>query len=30
VERDPYFIHGGRSLRLHVWGKALANKAVLL
>jgi uncharacterized protein len=30
VERDPYFIHGGRSYRLHVWGKALANKAVLL
>jgi uncharacterized protein len=30
VERDPYFIHGGRRYRLHVWGKALADKQVLL
>jgi uncharacterized protein len=30
VERDPYFIHGGRRYRLHVWGKALAGKQVLL
>lgn len=30
VERDPYFIHGGRRYRLAVWGKALADKAVLL
>jgi uncharacterized protein len=30
VERDPYFIHGGRRYRLAVWGKALANKTVLL
>jgi uncharacterized protein len=30
VERDPYFIHGGRRYRLHVWGKALAEKQVTL
>jgi uncharacterized protein len=30
VERDPYFIHGGRSYRLHLWGKALEDKQVML
>jgi uncharacterized protein len=30
VERDPYFIHGGRRYRLAVWGKALADKQVML
>jgi uncharacterized protein len=30
VEHDPYFIHGARSYRLHVWGKALPDKQVVL
>ena len=30
VERDPYFINGGRRYRLHVWGKAFATKVVML
>ena len=30
VERDPYFVHGVRSYRLHVWGKAFPEKQVVL
>jgi uncharacterized protein len=30
VEQDPYFIHGARSYALHVWGKALPDKQVVL
>ena len=29
VERDPYFIHGGRRYRLAVWGKALPTPVML-
>jgi uncharacterized protein len=30
VERDPYFVHGVRRYRLHVWGKALPERQVVL
>ena len=30
VERDPYFVHGVRSYRLRVWGKALPERHVVL
>lgn len=30
VERDPYFVHGVRSYKLHVWGKAFAERRVVL
>ena len=30
VEGDPYFVHGVRSYRLHVWGKAFPEKKVAL
>jgi hypothetical protein len=30
VERDPYHVHGVRSYRLHVWGKAFPEKQVVL
>jgi uncharacterized protein len=30
VEHDPYFVHGARRYRLQVWGKAIADKEVLL
>ena len=30
VERDPYFLHGVRSYRLHVWGKAFPERQVVL
>ena len=30
VEADPYFLHGLRRYKLHVWGKAFADKVVVL
>ena len=30
VEADPYFVQGARKYRLHVWGKAFADKTVIL
>jgi uncharacterized protein len=30
IERDPYFVHGVRSYRLHVWGKAFPERQVVL
>ena len=30
VEADPYFLHGARQYRLQVWGKAFADKKVVL
>jgi uncharacterized protein len=30
VEHDPYFVHGVRSYRLHIWGKALPERQVVL
>lgn len=30
VERDPYFVHGVRSYRLHIWGKAFPERQVVL
>lgn len=30
VEGDPYFIHSARGYKLHVWGKALPDKQVVL
>ena len=30
IEADPYFVHSARKYRLHVWGKAFADKKVVL
>ncbi|MFM9967471.1 MAG: YciI family protein [Burkholderiales bacterium] len=30
VERNPYFVHGVRRYRLHVWGKAFPDKQAVL
>lgn len=30
VQQDPYFIHGARRVTLRLWGKAFADRSVLL